>query len=157
MQPPSSCGALFEGCQCLPTAAVGSTAVHHFMTTRCVCVWCVGVLDLMSQTVSHVYCPPPQEESLTGWSGGHHGGSGLPKQPCWTSSGTSYCHGHGAGTGLSIVDFHPSLHSPCHVGEVLVCHTAQLCRLSHGTVHLVAKECIWIRIWYHRCPDQRFV
>ena len=39
------------------------------------------------------------------------------QQPCWTPNGGSFCVGEAAGTGLHIVDFHASLHSPCHVGK----------------------------------------
>lgn len=49
---------------------------------------------------------------------GQYGRSATERQqPCWTPTGSSFCVGEAAGTGLHIVDFHASVHSPCHVGE----------------------------------------
>ena len=76
-----------------------------------------GVLDLQSQQVTHVHCPPPVD-GMAGLVGGQYGRSASERQqPCWTANGASFCVGEAAGTGLHIIDFHPSLHSPCHVGE----------------------------------------
>ncbi|KAL3139232.1 hypothetical protein ABBQ32_006000 [Trebouxia sp. C0010 RCD-2024] len=73
-----------------------------------------GVLDLRSQAVTHVHCPPPADATQPVHQYGRSGGE--RQQPCWMPDGASFCVGEAAGTGLHIVDFHPSSHSPCHVG-----------------------------------------
>ena len=95
-----------------------------------------GVLDLHSQQVTHVHCPPPVD-GMAGLVSGQYGRSGSERQqPCWTANGASFCVGEAAGTGLHIIDFHPSLHSPCHVGEhphllpLPLCHSPTLPRAA---------------------------
>ncbi|DBA71631.1 hypothetical protein WJX79_004770 [Trebouxia sp. C0005] len=75
-----------------------------------------GVLDLTRQAVTHVHCPPPVD-AMANLASGQYGRSATERQqPCWTPTGSSFCVGEAAGTGLHIVDFHASVHSPCHVG-----------------------------------------
>lgn len=84
---------------------------------------------MTSQEVTHVHCPPPVD-AMAGLVTGQYGRSSNERQqPCWSPNGGSFCVGEAAGTGLHIVDFHPSLHSPCHVGKQLCscrCHIKQL-------------------------------
>lgn len=94
-----------------------------------------GVLDLQRQTVTHVHCPPPVD-GMAGLVSGQYGRSGSERQqPCWMPNGASFCVGEAAGTGLHILDFHPSLHSPCHVGEMLFFYAVLflLCKCKGGT------------------------
>ena len=72
---------------------------------------------MQSQQVTHVHCPPPVD-GMAGLVSGQDGRSASEQQqPCWTANGASFCVGEAAGAGLHIIDFHASLHSPCHVGE----------------------------------------
>lgn len=76
-----------------------------------------GVLDLAKQAVTHVHCPPPVD-AMANLASGQYGRSATERQqPCWTPTGSSFCIGEAAGTGLHVVDFHASPHSPCHVGK----------------------------------------
>ena len=80
---------------------------------------CAGVLDLASQTVTHLHCPP-LVDAMGSLASGQYGRSALERQqPCWTPNGCSFCVGEAAGSGLHVVDFSASLHSPCHVGQIL--------------------------------------
>lgn len=67
-----------------------------------------------------MHCPPAlPENSIDGWDSTQPSRRVSDRQrPCWSASGTSYCVGDVSGTGLSVIDFHPSIHSPCHLGEL---------------------------------------
>ena len=78
---------------------------------------CTGVLDLVSQQVTHLYCPREDPQSLSARD--HH------RLPAWGPNGGPYCFS--STSGVTLLDFGSGRASPCAVSGGQTSETHELC------------------------------
>jgi hypothetical protein len=89
---------------------------------------CTGVLDLVSQQVTHLYCPWEDPQSLSARD--HH------RLPAWGPNGGPYCFS--TISGVTLLDFGSGRASPCAVSGG---------QTSETLIHLV----LGMHCSYHTC------